>query len=215
MQGSLPEASQNILTLMSRLRGMSDCDYVQNLVAYHAAPTILGLKPATLICPGATGRNLRSALAECGDRLSRELGISIEICRNHAGALLLLVYNPARLQTALAAREVMELLADAGYAESGGDLEPLLAQLRKKCAEPAFPHEIGVFLGYPAKDVRHFMRAGCGRSCRKPGCWRSFGDDSCVDSLSRRYRRAKMRAAELIVRGTALAAMATGLREAV
>ena len=38
-----------------------------------------------------------------------------------------------------------------------------------------FPHEIGVFLGYPLGDVEGFI-ANRGRNFTCCGCWKSYGD---------------------------------------
>lgn len=210
----IPEAKRNVLDLMRRLRTMDDAEYLQSLIAYHGAPTLMGLKPATLVCPGASTRNLRQALDECGPRLARAFGVKVADFRNRAGSLLVLAYNPSLLRTALAAREVVELLRDSGYREPTASVEALLEQLRVKCAESEFPHEIGVFLGYPASDVRCFMRDG-GRGCRAVGCWKAYDDIAEAKSRSARYTRAKMIAAELIVRGVDLGGMADGLKTAV
>lgn len=213
MLPTLPDAKQNVLALMRRLRLMNDADYLQSLVAYHAAPTALGLKPATLICPGASERNLDKALDDCGPRLGDAFGVKIANFRNSAGALLLLIYNPGLLEAALAANEVIDLLADAGYGVPTASVEALLATLCRKCACARFPHEIGVFLGYPACDVRRFMSDG-GRICGNGGCWKAYGDCSEVNRLSAGFRRAKLLAAELIVGGADLREMADGLRVA-
>lgn len=211
----LPEAKQNVLALMRRLRDMGDVDYLQSLIAYHAAPTVMGIKPATLVCPGASERNLAKALNECGPRLGEYFGVRVANFRNRAGALLLLVYNLDLLQSALSACEVTELLADAGYEVPTASVESLLDRLRQKCAGSRFPHEIGVFLGYPPCDVRRFMNDGDGRNCRSAGCWKAYGDIAEAKTRSARFGRAKMRAAELLVGGADLQQMARELRDAV
>lgn len=209
-----PEAQRNVLTLMERLRGMNDAEYLQYLIAYHTAPTVQGLKPATLICPGAASRDLEQALVECEPRLFSAFGVRIASFRNRADSLLLLIYNPLLLENALAAEEVASLLADAGYEIPTASVEPLFAHLRRKCACKAFPHEIGVFLGYPPADVRRFMSEG-GRGCRNAGCWKSFGSNQAAADCSVRYRKAKLLAAQMIVGGADLGEMAAGLRMAV
>ena len=60
---------------------------------------------------------------------------------------------------------------------AGGGLE----RLRLCCAAEAadFPHEIGVFLGYPLEDVVGFIRhrGKCFTCC---GCWKSYGDPAAA-----------------------------------
>ena len=57
---------------------------------------------------------------------------------------------------------------------------PLLQQLsRRLCCEADFPHEIGVFLGYPLYDVVGFIE-NAGRNFTCCGCWKAYGDPSAA-----------------------------------
>lgn len=212
MPRELQESRRCVLTLMRRLRAMPDVEYLQSVIAYHAAPTLLGIKPATLICPDATGRNLGQALKECVPCLARIFGVEVTSFRNRAGALLFLIYNPSLLAATLSAREAAELLTEAGYDSGAGDVDRLLATLGGRCAGRRFPHEIGVFLGYPPCDVRGFMRSGGCGARRDGACWRAYANRARARRCSERFRDAKLRAAELIVGGADLRRLAEGLR---
>lgn len=207
----LPAPMACIPDLMRRLRSMGDADYLLYLIAYHAAPTLLGIKPATLVCPDPKGRDLERALDECVPCLARMFGVKVVGFRNRAGARLYLVYRPALLEAVLANREARELLAGVGYGSTDGGLEDVFGVLRRRCRGACFPHEIGVFLGYPAEDVRGFMTDG-GKGCRVTGCWKAYSDEEQARRRSRRFRLAKLRAAELIVGGADLTGVADGLR---
>lgn len=202
---------RSVFELMRRLRAMPDEQYLQFLVAYHAAPTLLGLKPATLICPDAAGRDLEGVCPEERPCLGRSFGVEVAGFRNGAGALLYLVFDRALLTAALADPEARELLADFGYDVDGGGVDGCLGTLRRRFAEPCFPHEIGVFLGYPARDVRCFMR-NRGRACRKVGCWKAYHDVDEATRRSDRYNCVKARAAELIAAGAELGEVMDRLR---
>lgn len=212
MHISTPAARESVIAMMRRIRALPDGEYLQSLIAYHAAPTLLGIKPATLICPDSIGRNLDEALKNCVPCLVRIFGVEVASFRNRAGALLILVYSPRLLRSVLARREVSDLLAETGYDAKGVELEGVLATLGTKCAGQCFPHEIGVFLGYPPEDVRCFMNAGHGRGCRNGGCWKSYGDVRRAKRRSERFGRLRLKAAELLVGGADLAEVAEGLR---
>ena len=49
-----------------------------------------------------------------------------------------------------------------------------------------FPHEIGIFLGYPLKDVVGFMGYGKYQFC-KTRYWRVYGDESISDAVYDRF----------------------------
>lgn len=212
---SSPQAKARILDLMHKLRSLPDREYLSSLIAYHAAPTLLGIKPATLICPHSAGRNLEQALNECATCLALSYGVKTAAFRNRAGALLILVYNPEQLQDCLAADDVKRLLTEAGYEADearGTGLDALLERLAEKCAGHDFPHEVGVFLGYPAEDVRDFIHCR-GRNCRMKGIWKAYKNADAAKQRSDRFRQAKLRAAELLVGGADLGGVVSGLRD--
>ncbi len=94
---------------------------------------------------------------------------------------LVLFYNPAVLGATLAERRNRRWLARLGYPENGTTGE-LLAELRLRWKGKDMPHEVGVFLGYPLKDVAGFMR----RIPATPvhhGAWRVYG--GAQESLER------------------------------
>ena len=71
---------------------------------------------------------------------------------------LLLVYRPAMLAKQLQNPAVHSLLSEEGYPLEGRFyLNEMIAHLRKRLlSSDGFPHEIGIFLGYPLEDVIDF-----------------------------------------------------------
>ena len=62
--------------------------------------------------------------------------------------------------------QAKSLLREQGY--DGLAPAGCLSRLRQRLTqEPEFPHEIGLFLGYPPEDVRGFMEH---RPCKCVGC---------------------------------------------
>ena len=62
----------------------------------------------------------------------------------------------------------LPLPEDAGVPDCDGMLRQLS---RRLCCEADFPHEIGVFLGYPLTDVVGFIE-NQGRNFTCCGCWK-------------------------------------------
>jgi hypothetical protein len=204
-----------IPAMMRRLRELDDASYLQGLLAYHAAPTLAGIKPASLVCPDGAGRDLEPALAACAEKLGTLFGVEVKNLGRRASVALILIYRSELLRSALAEREAAALLSRSGYAAQPGDVPGLLAQLRQKCSSSDFPHEIGVFLGYPAADVGIFMAGGEIRSGRDGAAlaWRAFGDLGPARSAAERFRSAKLLAARLIAAGADLLTLAERLRQ--
>ena len=52
----------------------------------------------------------------------------------------------------------------------------------------AFPHEIGLFLGYPIDDVVAFI-ANKGRNCLCCGCWKCYTDACAAQKAFDKFRK--------------------------
>lgn len=51
-----------------------------------------------------------------------------------------------------------------------------------------FPHEIGLFLGYPPEDVRGFIEHHAdGSKCT--GCWKVYGDETAARRKFDQYKK--------------------------
>jgi len=86
------------------------------------------------------------------------------------------------LRDALGDARTARFLERLGYDAS--DAEVALDQLARRVgAGGAFPHEIGVFLGYPLGDVEGFIENG-GRGCAARGLWKVYDD---VDGARRMF----------------------------
>ena len=76
------------------------------------------------------------------------------------------------------------LLRQYGYTVD--DAEQCVAQLCTRLqGSGSFPHEIGLFLGYPAEDVRGFIENKA-QNFKLVGTWKVYGD---VDAARRTFAR--------------------------
>ncbi|MCC8167612.1 MAG: DUF3793 family protein [Planctomycetes bacterium] len=197
------------MALQDRLAGLPVQDFLDNFVIYHAAPTIRGLKPSTLACPNRTDPGLAEAFPVTARRLSRHFGLSLLPLRNRSGGLMVFAYNRGLLSRVLAEPASRTLLRGAGFSDPGR-LDSVLAELRGRFDGEAFPHEIGVLLGYPADDVARFIHDG-GKGATITGDWRAYGDEVTARRAFERNRAARALAANLILSGSSLPEMAARL----
>ena len=156
----------------------------------HAALTLAGLKPASLFrfLPGGDSNFIPAFLA-CREELGRQ-GLRLVIlkgCRR-TGSYLLCLYRERELADLLERTEYRQFLYSIGYRPWDG-VRGCLRQLAVRlCLEEEFPHEIGVFLGYPLEDVQGFITHG-GRNYPCCGCWKCYGDPEEAMRRFARYRR--------------------------
>lgn len=97
-------------------------------------------------------------------------------------------------------------MAGVGYA--GTNLDGLLEQLARRLqTQPEFPHEIGVFLGYPLQDVIGFIK-NQGQNFTCCGFWKSYGDPAEMQACFACYRRCIQTYMTLFEQGTPIEQLA-------
>lgn len=150
-----------------------------------------GAKPAELLRVPLCARAAACGRGGVGDVCAR-LGLPYRLLSQDSGGALALFFHPARLAAALGAPRAAAFLARRGWPTEAG-LEAMLAELARRWqAGPA--HEVGLFLGYPPKDVCGFCHAA--PETTRPGDrWRVFGEEGPSRRLMRRHRRLELWAA--------------------
>ena len=161
---------------------------IDQTLATYCSPTLAGIKPASLVSFD------RSAYPDLPQQLTvyrkafAPRGICFEIVCACRGRYLLMVYHKQALEEHLADRRVRYLLDRFGY-PAGQPLKALLLELKRRIAlSDGFPHEIGLFLGYPVEDVVGFIRHA-GRDCKLSGYWKVYGDAEAASRLFDRLSR--------------------------
>ena len=148
-------------------------------IGRHCGVTFAGLKPASLV---SIDRREGNVLAHLSDKF-RAKGFYFVILGGY-DRLLVYVYHYERLQKLLLSREVKAFLYTLGYTYTSA--EEAVGQLKERMPGK-FPHEIGVFLGYPLSDVRGFISDPNG--CILCGCWKVYSNVAEAERTFERYRR--------------------------
>lgn len=165
---------------------MPESRQLEQLLIEHCSPTLAGLKTASMFnARYSCADQLKMQLAQLKSELSIR-GISLLVLRQSPGRALVYVFRKARLQADLQQRGVPSLLKKCGYTSTDVDsaLHTLISRL---AAQHGFPHEIGLFLGYPLGDVQGFI-SNKGKNCKCCGCWKVYCD---VNEAMRHFARFK------------------------
>jgi hypothetical protein len=129
-------------------------------LVFGSAEVLNGVKPANLVRISnhtfACGRNMYALWHEYGAALMRESHLEAIPLVDGDSSTLLLLYDPVLLQRRLRSRSATVFLGSLGY-PAPDTLETILSHLSSRFDGGELPHEIGVFLGYPLKDVAAFM----------------------------------------------------------
>lgn len=147
----------------------------------HCAPTLAGIKCAGLFSyPYSSLTALLRELAEISGKLN-DKGVYMDVLAWRRETALLYLYRPALLEKELHREGVRELLRSYGYPPDKS--HSYLAHLKRRIQKAdCFPHEIGIFLGYPLEDVVGFIKNE-GRNCKCCGFWKVY----CNEQETRKY----------------------------
>ena len=144
---------------------------LEKYLIQHCAPTLANLKTASLFSLNIAPDALEEQLLIWNQQLQQK-GLFLMLLTQLAGRSLVYVCRTSHLRKDLGQPQVAHFLSQYGYA--GTDVDQALAHLRERLQEQSsFPHEIGVFLGYPLGDVMGFICNG-GKNCKCEGPWKVY-----------------------------------------
>ena len=151
-----------------------ECRTFEKKLAHFTAPTLLGIKCASLVSLSREEFGIPAYAAAFNAQAVRG-GLQMQIMCRCQKRQLVLLYRPKLLQKRLEQPEIRRFLLRYGYT-ADMDLAACLIRLQNRIAEkPEFPHEIGIFLGYPLEDVDGFITHQ-GENCKLCGCWKVYGN---------------------------------------
>lgn len=157
----------------------------ERTLAVHSAPTLLGIKCANLISVALDEQNMHDFRQEFESRSGLQMRVLCE-CRDRR---LLYVYHEMLLEMQLRQPDIQAFLTQYGYTENM-ELQQMLSHLASRMQCSNFPHEIGIFLGYPLADVRGFID-NHGKNCLLCGCWKVYSDPDSARRTFANYDRCR------------------------
>lgn len=171
-------------------------------VMLECSEVLAGVKPANLVSlvnrTRPCGRNLYQLWHTLHRQVAARLGsIEFLVLITKERSVLILCYNRQQLEQQLAHAGIRTLLHKAGYTQNS-TLDELLTELKQRIAAHShFPHEIGLFIGYPAKDVAAFMGlVKLPFTCQ--ALWKIYGNPAESLNLAQNFRCCRERMAELL-----------------
>jgi hypothetical protein len=178
----------------------------EELIIQHCSPTLAGIKTGNLFTVSLSDRtdivgevrNLNNVFRVKGLRV-----IPLKVTEDYA---LIYVYRPEHLKKDLSDPKALKILQSRGYSLKNpeGCIVQLAGRLKN---EKRFPHEIGLFLGYPPSDVECFMKHPCtGVKCC--GCWKAYSEPEKAMATFNRYRECTKKYMEMHEKGKSLSQLA-------
>ncbi|NMD38000.1 MAG: DUF3793 family protein [Christensenellaceae bacterium] len=164
------------------------CKNLEQLIVGHCAPTLAGLKIANLFCyPYRDVLSLNNDLVKL-KKLLRVKGLNFKLIKRCSKKCQIYIYREQMLLKTLQQKDVARFLKKYNYPQSLDKALSHLANRFTSCNE--FPHELGVFLGYPLADVKGFIKHG-GKNFVCSGCWKAYSNKDKAEKLFTKYKKCK------------------------
>ena len=146
------------------------------LLVRHCSPTLAGLKTANMFsCSFENREDMTKSIRKLNRVLGRK-GVRVLPLRFSGNQGLIYVYRPEKLSEDLSRNGAGCILSERGYCtdSTGRCIGHLMQRISE---QKEFPHEIGLFLGYPVEDVSGFIRYHAKKS-KFHDYWKVYGDEA-------------------------------------
>ena len=169
--------------------------YIKRILEMLGA-VILGSKPAEIINVPGSKEDKKIKLSKIEAFFSNCSRITYRIITTHDGGKRVLFINEKSMEKVLVNKRCINFLKFVGYS-SDYELNDYMDELVFRLQSEEFPHEIGVFLGYPLKDVLGFMGYGKNELVEVRN-WRIYGDKEISYEVYNNFMRDKAIMKEMI-----------------
>lgn len=180
----------------------------EDLIVRHCSPTLAGLKTGNLFsCSFTEKEELFCDIRVINKKLVPK-GLRLIPLNYSNGRALLYLFRPKKLKADLSEESTAQMLKCRGY--STDRVDRCVNQLAGKlCCENEFPHEIGLFLGYPPEDVKGFIENRAS-DCKCVGCWKVYGDVKSAEKQFGKYKKCTAVYCSQWAKGTSIEHLAVG-----
>lgn len=187
----------------------NSADFFCKWLVVELAPTIYGEKPGTLLNLMDSSKALMKTMwLQYGQALLAGSNVEWLVLKEEAESMKVLFYRVDRLSYYVNNAENRRFLVEFGY-HADMSLQDLLLYLKERF-QCKCPHEMGILLGIPLKDVKGFM--GMGEQCHTcQGMWKVYGDPESSLHIMQRMEELKSQVAGLVMQGHKVADILCGI----
>ena len=175
---------------------------LEKSVIEHCSPTLASIKTGNLFTYKYESEEELWKSVEDFNECVREKGVSLTVLRRSEKKALIYVCRFSSLERDLKKPGVANFIKKYGYEST--DPAYALERLRSRLAQREdFPHEIGLFLGYPLGDVKGFIEHH-GKEYLCSGYWKVYQDEQKAKSTFQLYQSVRDAVLQLIMAGSNL-----------
>ncbi len=153
----------------------------------HCSPTLAGIKVGNMFsCSYNSTKELMSYIRKLNGVLVNK-GLRVIPLKYGNGRALIYAFRLKALDNVLKNPVAVSILKKYGYTDI--DVKSCISHLLKRFhSYDEFPHEVGLFLGYPPEDVCGFIENRA-EGYKIVGNWKVYGDEKAAEKTFNRYKR--------------------------
>lgn len=145
--------------------------HMEALLICYAAPVLKKVKPAALVIIKPEQMPLWDM---CAKNIREAASLCIARVKIKEDSVSMLIFDKEALRQALQDNLAQTILRNNGYPVEKG-MGACVRFLKARMEKEDFPHEIGLFLGYPPEDVCAFIKNN-GQNCTCCRYWKVYSD---------------------------------------
>lgn len=187
------------LNFYDKLNSMEDKEYVETFFIYNLSLVIAGAKPAVTITIKKNNYKLYNNWNTLGRFFIEKLKLNYIELRESFEAIVIMVYDESILESQLNSKDNIEFLKNLGY-PSNSSITDYVNTLKFRYQKYHCPHELGLFLGIPIKDVKDFMECTT-KKCLLCKYWKVYNDINKAQRTFNTYDKIKDYTIENILNG--------------
>ena len=169
----------------------------QRNIVFYGGPTLVSIKVGSLFTIRKRDvPNYEECLSYFNEKLDK-YGLEVVLLKERERSILVYVYSRMKLKRTLESNVIMNYLSNFNYSS---DLQHSLEVLKSRMNNKEFPHEIGIFLGYPLRDVLGFLAK---EECLYTGYWKVYSNkqnalktfkkyDQCIQTLTHKLDKGEL-----------------------
>ncbi len=176
---------------------------MENIIAFFCAPALAGIKASNIV---TFNKDKFKNIKNTANRLNLELnkkGIYFEVLLECKKRVLLMVYRKNVLEKVLNDKNNQSFLKSFGYGKCMG-LDSYISHLKERLKKDEFPHEIGIFLGYPLHDIEGYLYKDSSE-CILCGEWKVYKNPEEAKKLFHKFNTCRIALSKKVLCGKSLA----------
>ena len=161
----------------------------EKMLVENCSPTMAGLKTGSLFsCEFKSKKELLESIRRLNTRLVPR-GVRMIPVKFTGNRALIYMYRPNKLSTDLCDSTALSILSKKLYPTES--VQSCVSELIKRLnTQKEFPHEIGLFLGYPSEDVEAFIKNKA-KGAKFVGTWKVYSDEENAKKKFALYKKCK------------------------